>query len=362
MRTLGKVFGFAVAAIITSMTSAYADNGNCDPNAILRQNISQYNENISVWLAYLKNVQQTTNSNDSSSLGLSYDGFGLDLADANSLAQYVNDNENYSYTYQDSISVLRSTLDPKSVEAYIACLRSNNPVTVYTPDSVTTDPVFPITVHWNPDYPAPDNQTLTITVINGTVDGKSSTTYVMKNKSDEASFTIARTDNGRGKLYITASIFGKVSDPVTLPGIPQFKLTLVPKFSPPHNNPPLSTCASSKCGTDYKKATACILPDTGSILLPSTIKFVADQFAGNPSRSGSLIEPGGDQFHVCGSVFSSANSNKDYNSIAGWFLAAEAVLAPVDPQAPKATATQPIRANRLQNLEQIVRDASSWGK
>jgi hypothetical protein len=362
MRSFSRLCSVILAAIITSATCVYAAGADCDPNAILRQNINQYNENISVWLAYLKNLQQTTNSNNSSSVGVSYDGFGLDFADANSLAQYVSDNESYSYTFQDSISVLRSTLDSRSVDAYIACLRSNNPVTVYTPDSVTTDISFPITVHWNPDYPAPNNQTLTVTAINGTVDGKSSTTHVMKNKSDEASFTITRTSNGRSKLYITASIFGKVSDPITLPAIPQFKMTLVPKFSPPHDKPSLSICRSGGCGTTYVKQTACILPDSGSIILPSTIKFVADKLIGDPRRSGSSVEPGGDQFHVCGSIFSSAGGNQDYNLIAGWFLAAQAVLAPIDPQAPRVAAQQTMRASRLEAMDEIVKDASVGDK
>jgi hypothetical protein len=348
---------FIAGTLLATILSSPASAAPCDPNAILRSNVSQYNENIAVWLSYVKDLQRTTDSSNSSSVGIGYAGFDLDWADANSLYQYIAEHEGYSLTTTDSISVLRSTLSPDSVRAYIACLNSNNPITVLVPDSATTDVTFPITVHWNPDYPAKDNQKLTVNVINGTIDGHTAASAVLANRSDEKSFTIVRDNKGKEKLYITASIFGKVSDPATIPPIPQFRVTLEPKFMPPLNQPPSSICRSGGCGTVYVKFDECVYPDTGSVLLPSTLKFVADKLVGDPRRSGSGIEPGADQFHACGYIYSSAGGNPDYNLISGRFMAAQTVLVPVDAAAPPASPRQPTAANVMENLNHIMSEA-----
>lgn len=333
-----------------------AFSANCDPNAILRSNVSQYNENMVVWLSYVKDLQRTTDSSNSSSIGVSYDGFGLDYANANSLYQYVTDHENYSLSASDSISILRSTLSPDSVRAYIACLNSNNPVTIFVPDVATTEVNFPITVEWNPNYPAKDNQQLTISVINGKVDGKVQETVRM-NRTDQKSFQISRDNNGANRLFITASIFGKVSDPATLPGIPTFKLTLKPKFEPPLDKPATAICRSGGCGTTYVKIPICVYPDTGSILLPSTLKFVADKLVGDPRRSHAGVLDGNDGYHACGFIDSSAGANEDYNYISGRFLAAETYLEPIVPGAAPISPKMSTRTNRLENWEKIMNEA-----
>jgi hypothetical protein len=354
-----KITAFLFTTFLVAVSHGNAFATSCDPNAILRSNVSQYNENLAVWLSYVKDLQRTTDSKDSSSVGLSYAGFGLDFADANSLYQYVSDHENYSLTATDSISVLRSTLDQGSVNAYLACIHSNNPITVQIPDTATTDITFPVTVHWNPDYPAPDNQILTMTVINGTIDGKQKITAKMKNKSDEQSFQVLRDNNGGQKLYVTASIFGKVSDPATIPPIPKFKLGLSAKFSPQNDKPALSICRSGQCGTTYVKLTQCIYPDSGSILIPSTLKFVAEKLVGDPRRSGFSVEPGADQFHACGSIFSSAGGNEDYNLISGRFMAAQTILTPIDPTATTVAPKQAKMPNAMENWDSFVKDNSA---
>ncbi|MGY4289170.1 hypothetical protein ACVWXO_008390 [Bradyrhizobium sp. LM2.7] len=331
---------------------------NCDPNAILRSNVSQYNENIAVWISYVKNLQSTTDSKNSSDIGISYAGFGLDYSDASSLYQYISDHENYSLSATDSVSVLRSTLDPNSVNAYLGCLHSNNPITLYIDPTATSSNSFPIKIHWNPDYPAKDNQTLTVTVINGKIGGKSKATTVLKNKSDEAGFTLDRDNNGKDRLYVTASIFGKVSDPATIPPIPRFHLTLAPKFSPPIDQPAIFICRSGHCGTPYVKVDQCVYPDAGSILVPSTLKFIAEKLVGDPRRSTFGLEPGADQFHACGFIASSAGGDTDYNYISGRFLTAQTVLTPIDPTSPAASPVQPKQTSMMENWDKLVEQAS----
>ncbi len=151
----------------------------CDPDKILRDNISQYNENIAIWLAYVKNIDESMSSDDKKSLGVSYDGINLNYADAATFSRYIHDHENYSFTKSQSIATLRSTLSADSVRAYIACLHSNDPVTVLIPDTAMSEPVFQFTVEWNPNYPTPKKSQLTILVTNGTIDGKKTKTVTM---------------------------------------------------------------------------------------------------------------------------------------------------------------------------------------
>ena len=132
------------ASLLTLMSGGSAISASCDPDKILRSNVSQYNENIVVWLSYVRDLQRTTDSSNSSSVGVSYAGYGLDYASANALSEYVRDRQNYSVSASDSISILRSTLSPDSVKAYIACLNSGNPVTIMVPDVATTEVKFPL--------------------------------------------------------------------------------------------------------------------------------------------------------------------------------------------------------------------------
>jgi hypothetical protein len=74
-----------------------------DCSADLKPDITEYNENISVWLSYLSILNQNQSSNNSASAGLSYDGVGLSLGDANTISQYITDKTNYTIDEQQSI-------------------------------------------------------------------------------------------------------------------------------------------------------------------------------------------------------------------------------------------------------------------
>jgi hypothetical protein len=101
-----------------------------------------------------------------------------------------------------------------------------------------------------------------------------------------------------------------------------------------------------------------VYPDAGSILVPSTLKFIADKLIGDPRRSSFGLEPGADQFHACGFIASSAGGNQDYNLISGRFLTAETVLTPIDPTRPPASPKQPVRASVMENWEKFIAEAS----
>ena len=48
MAKLFRLCALVICVLITSLRLGYAAGADCDPNAILRQNVSQYNENLAV--------------------------------------------------------------------------------------------------------------------------------------------------------------------------------------------------------------------------------------------------------------------------------------------------------------------------
>ena len=218
-RILRGFVALTVASGILPTSLALAER--CDPDKILRSNVEQYNENLVYFLSYLKNLQSQTDKSNSQSFGVSYAGVGLNYADASSLAQFISQQERYVVTKEQSVSVLRSTLSPDSVRAYIACVGNLPPLTMRVSDSALSEPKFPFTVQWSPGYRAKSNQ-MELKVINGTIDGKTEKKVTIQ-PQDQADFVISRDGNGSKTLIISANVDGKSSDPVFMPGFPSIR-------------------------------------------------------------------------------------------------------------------------------------------
>ncbi|RVJ38504.1 hypothetical protein [Sinorhizobium medicae] len=303
----------------------------CDPNEILRSDISNFNENITVWLSYIKNLQQSVEQGQASSAGISYAGVGLSYEDAKSFASYIVQNENYNLATSESVSILRTTLSPDSVAAYIACLKANDPLTIVAPDTAIGEIEFPLTVRWAPGFEVPGS-TLKVTLINGTIEGKK----VFEKKVDppeEISLTILRNGKGDKRLFITAEVNGKVSDTFTYPAIPMFKVDMQRSFSPPRDKLPYSICRSGHCGTDKVVKDLCIYASGGGTLLPSTQGFEVSQIVGDPNRAKWYQKKGNSSGVSCAVVENSAGASEHYNFIAGWATVMQAVTVPIDEDA-----------------------------
>lgn len=361
--TKGAAFLFCISTLASTLWNPTSATAACDPDKILRQNVEQYNESISVFLSYLRNLQSSTDESSKTGIGLSYAGIGLSYDDAKSLSQYLSLYENYVISKEQSISVLRSTLSPDSVRAYIACLKSNDPVTVIIPDTALNEPVFQFTVEWNPNFRAKADH-LTVNVTNGTIKGRKSATVFMQ-PTDSFPFELKRDGKGDKTLFITAHIAGKTSDPASLPGIPQFRLTLKPTSAPPPGQPEADIKRSGHYGTSYVKDDYCVTPKADSILIPSTLKFVG-RIVGDPGRARSGIYPNNTSQRACGYIENSAGANEDFNEIRGRFVAFQTDLSPVTAAPPPVTAGPPIAkrlegdrvTNRFEDVESIMKELS----
>jgi len=67
----------ALVALFAVTTSTGFAQPQCDPDRILRSNVDQYNESVTVFLAQQRDYTDSTNAGHSAAAGFTYDGFPL---------------------------------------------------------------------------------------------------------------------------------------------------------------------------------------------------------------------------------------------------------------------------------------------
>jgi hypothetical protein len=355
MRKITNGRGALAGLVLLSVAGGHAHAG-CDPNAILRRNVAQYNENIAVFLSYIRNLQKSVSPGENSAIGLSYDGVGLSLADAASLANNLLRNRNYQIDEEQSTAILRATLTPDGRKAYFACVNSRDPVDVILPDAAVSDQSFHFQLAWDPDYPA-KKSAVAVHVANGTIGGDATRTLTMQ-PNDTVDFEVKRDGDGSKPLTISAYIFGKVSDPISLPGLPQFVVKLKPRATSAEDIKRSGTGDAAA----YVKHDLCVYPDGDAILLPSTMKFASAALTGDPNRArAGLYDKQNTSLLACGYIENSAAGAEDFNEIGGQFLVFETDLQPLPPPAAGgAPAREDFtkRPSRYQDVGAVLKDAA----
>jgi len=156
----------------TLAMSATARAEECNPNDILRSNVAAYKHDISIFLASKNIYDRDFQAGHKGAGGFEYDGVPLSVSDAGNLADAVHSMTSYAMNYNESTYLLLSTLDDKTVDAYIACLNQKKPIVFKSHPSAVDQAEFPLHITWQPDYVAPSQAALTVTVLHGKVDGK----------------------------------------------------------------------------------------------------------------------------------------------------------------------------------------------
>lgn len=206
-------------AVLTS-SSIDASAGDCNPTEILRQNIDSYQGNFTFWLASAKQLVKQNNADNKTEVGLTYKGVPFSASDVSSLSQYVSEKTSFHLSETESVSILRSTLSPESVKAYLGCIGANRGVAITIPDSAMDAEEFVVKVAWDPDYNPTDNK-LDLVVAGATVTGK---TDVEIKPTQSKSFVIKR--DLTKPLFLSATIDGKADD-ISLPKHPNSRLNLL---------------------------------------------------------------------------------------------------------------------------------------
>ena len=272
-------------------------------------------------------------------MGFSYDGVGMSYDDAKSFASHLAQNEKYVLSTQDSVSVLRTTLDPNRVKAYIACIHANNPVAIVVQEETAYDQVkFPVYISWNPQYPTDKNDTdVIVTVTNGTVNGKQKWQGKVVKQGDSDALNIVRDNNAKDPLYITAKANNVQADVIYFPPIRRFDVSHDVEYNPyydpkvPKNSAPdARICRSVNCGEDYYTFDICVVPSPNGVLLPSTTSFLVTERAGDPARAKWSRQDGGNSMKSCIKLENSSGGQPSYNLIGGYANAIELVTTKRD--------------------------------
>src|ERR1700733_817437 len=130
----------------TATTSSAAD---CD--AALRKDSEQFSHKIVSFLSYTNNFTKNATEDDKKVAEFTYSGVRITYADVHSITDYISQQNDYSVSYNESVSILRSFLSANGLAAYKACLNQNEPVVISYADDAISDDSFFIHVHWNPD-------------------------------------------------------------------------------------------------------------------------------------------------------------------------------------------------------------------
>jgi hypothetical protein len=372
MRTRFAKFSssLAFAALSFWSFSAMADD-ECDPSKILRSDVSQFNEHISVFLALQRLYTNDINAGHNANAGFVYDGFPISGKDAGTFAQAIHDSTNFSVNDDETVSILKSTLSQASVDAYIACVNHQHPppVSISFPPQSLTETQFQFKVHWHPDYLTPKEAELVLTITNGTVDGKTKVRKPIR-PTEEIILQVVRDDNGSKRLIMSAWVWGKASDILTLPPLPTFEVKLRPKLSEYRE-----LCRSGGCGTAPVTFGVHIIPDGESQLLPDSLQFVLAKMVGNPNDVFVCPDPNAAAYpHHCDSYRPENNNpflvtgefraprtvaNEANDFISGQFMALETVVTPISVHKPAIGGYQKI-PDKTANMNAVLMEASPY--
>ncbi|MCZ8543077.1 hypothetical protein OOJ09_02705 [Mesorhizobium qingshengii] len=312
---------------LSQVTPSFSDA--CDPNKILRQDVTSYQSNLLVFLSYVNSVLQTNDQNDNNNGALSYGDLKLSFAEAKAMNEFLQTHEDFHLSKEESTSVLRSTLSEASVQAYIACLGVGG-VAITVPDAAISDKLFKFRVYWNPKGGVAHGNSykLKVSVTSGKLVNDDGGTTLNDSEDIEINgsvpFTAVR-DNLDEQMYISAAV-GRETDLVSIPARPQFLLKSKLVFTAPK---PDTLLRSDHYGLVAIDRDECVAAEPDTILLPSTVKFVG-QFYGadaravpNPAKSDSSSACG--LFHA----HSACRTHDCDAGIVGYFSVNELYVEPI---------------------------------
>lgn len=321
MKTVRK-FGITLAAAMMACVSlphgAFADR--CEPNAILRQNAGSFQSNLVVWLASMQNLMQ--GKEDRSNTVNDFAGVGLTFADAKGLTEFISKQANYTVSSQQSVSVLRTTLPPESVKAYVTCAAPGTDVFVEVPDSALSEEKFQIFVSWAPKAAGKKSQKLRLTVTNGTFEGELDPISPGERVPVEITRELDKT------LFISAKVSGQ-SDSVSLPPKPSFSVRLRDRVEPPLDEKEFVIKSGGDAPPDAVSSKLCINADNGTSLLPSTLIFKG-RIYGDPRRARYEVPADISNLTTCMLLQASTIDRKAQNAVVGRMSVWQASIVPIE--------------------------------
>lgn len=313
----------AFTTVVLTSSSISATAADCNPTELLRQNIDSYQGNFTFWLASAKQLVKQTNSDDKTEVGLTYKGVPFSASDVSTLSQYVSEKTSFQLSETQSVSILRSTLSPESVKAYLGCIGANRGVTIAIPDLAMDAEEFVVKVAWDPDYNPTDSK-LELVMAGATVAGK---TDVEIRPTQSKSFVIKR--DPKKPLFLSATIDGK-SDEISLPRTPQFTIEFSERFFPPEGEKALGISRGVGSNTtDLITLSACVAAENGAILLPGTAKMDVS-ILDSQNRAKAIIDTDNSSLRVCGKLSASSGAQEVKVSISGRLRVFEALARPAN--------------------------------
>ena len=307
------------ASLVLAATTSDAFAQMCDPDAILRSDVLAYSNDERVLISDVASRLSSQQTADNTELGVTYKGVPMSFKDGHSLSDYLQEKTDYKMSYNETTSILRTTLSEASVKAYMACLGSRG-VTIIVPPEALDEEEFPFFVAYHAQGTS-DDQKLVLAVTGGDlVDPDTS-----KMRLNEQRLFKVKRDLNRA-LFISATIAGQ-KDIVVLPRKENFRVELKEIVEPPLSGKGLSIKRGYGHGTtDKLTQPLCVTSEEGGLM---GAKVVVAQ-SGGDKYSGYTLDEDNNTHRVCAKVWAYSGGADFPTSIRARLYVMRAVVVPLD--------------------------------
>ena len=312
----------ATSLFFIACATKLAIAAECDPNAILRTDIEQYNNNDLVFLSNIQNKIAARNAQDDKSVGVTYKGIPMTAKDAQSMSDYVSERSDLKLSHEQATSILRATLSEASAKAYIECIRGQG-AEIVIPDSALTEPSFNIKVVWRPKNPS-DPKPIKMLVTNGKLVAPDLSQMKV---NEERAFKVDRDITKT--LFISATVNGEV-DTISLPAKPTFHVSVIPKYDPPLDQKPVSIVRGVGARTtDWSYHDLCIVDGDGGLFFSdNAAKVMFTDVIDGQNRVKEMDDKNNDTRRVCARVGASSGAQEVRVGFSARLQVFQAVLKP----------------------------------
>ena len=304
--------------VTLSLSSPSLAQPACDPKTILSQNhnVISFDEDVETNLSLFNELAQSASAEQKASLKGSIAGYTLSGDDAQKTASSLTKLLNLNYTDQQKQSLFVSALPAGAVDAYIACLKQKDNITVTLSPGAVQSKEFLLTVNWSPQYAAPASSKVGGLVTNGSISeiafGDQTFTKLSDVQiPDHASFTAKIVRNTIFEpTEISGTIDGKPFE-VDVPSAAKFRLvTQVVNGTPIDFGPANDTCGGGPF-------TSCVVLNSSDegVVIPGTFKWKAPDTIQLTSRAKSKETPDDDMLRSCMTFNISCEANRNYANI-----------------------------------------------
>ncbi len=284
-------------------------------SGLLHENVDYYDGHFLLNLASTKDYQISNRESKKEDFFASYEGVKVGFDEARSISNLISRKENYYLSKEQSISMLRTTLDAGGVQEYVKCTNGVD-ISIILPEAAIASNKFRFSVKWSPSNRA-EKSRLEVYVTGGILNQEGS---IDIEPTDTVSFEVER--NADAEMYISATVDGQ-SDTIVLPPLPKFKPKLHTVDSVTE-----TIIRDGYHGTDLVVRDLCVAASEEGMLLPSTMIWVG-QVVGDPKRSYAELSDKSNSVLSCGSIRSSTGAQEISNSIKGHFSIIEVLLEPI---------------------------------